>query len=122
MPRRRSLAWFDRVLVDIAGLGLALMMVMIFGLSVSRFLFSAPISDVEAITVMLLVGAVFLAFAHTQMSIGSETEPQIGAEEGLPFSVLGVLTRVLIGRPEPVGGGAAARAAAAAVGMVRHRS
>ncbi|RAI01744.1 hypothetical protein DLJ53_10070 [Acuticoccus sediminis] len=56
----------DRALADLAGAMLLAMMVMTVGSSLGRFLFSAPIPDMEAIAEMLLVAVVFLPLAYTQ--------------------------------------------------------
>jgi TRAP-type C4-dicarboxylate transport system permease small subunit len=67
MPERRvPLAWFDRSMADLAGIGLVLMMMMTVGSSLSRFVFGTPLPDVEAIAEMLLVGVVFFGFAYAQ--------------------------------------------------------
>lgn len=56
----------DRLLADLAGLALMAMMLLTVVSSAGRFLFSAPIPDMEAIDEMLLVAVVFLPLAYTQ--------------------------------------------------------
>lgn len=57
---------FDRLIADIAGVALFLMMVLTVVSSLGRFLFSMPIPDMEAVDEMLLVAVVFLPLAYCQ--------------------------------------------------------
>jgi len=68
-PKHR-LAGVDRLLVDVAGVALVVMMVATVGSSLTRFFFAAPIPDVEAIDEMLMVVVILLPFAFLQMRRG----------------------------------------------------
>lgn len=65
-PHREPFIAFDRLLADVAGAALVVMMLLTVISSAGRFLFSAPIPDVEAVAEMLLVAVVFLGLAYTQ--------------------------------------------------------
>lgn len=56
----------DRFFADAAGATLVGMMLLTVVSSLGRFLFSAPVPDMEAIAEMLLVAVVFLPMAYTQ--------------------------------------------------------
>jgi TRAP-type C4-dicarboxylate transport system permease small subunit len=69
-PEETRFSMIDRVVAGIGGACLVVMLVLTVGSSASRFLFSAPIPDMEAIAEMLLVVVVFFGLAFTQVKRG----------------------------------------------------